>query len=199
MVFSPVVARSSFLSRGRIPLAACLLLVAPGFEAAAQTTDSADNGASVRRAVRSAPADGVGVDRTRNFRRGGTTFFRPLRTFRGRPVRVGPGNRSDLSIGAVRAIRSDGSDSVGVVRAIRGDGSASIGAVRSIRGGFFDDGFGGFVSRTPTPPVQPGGLVETRGRADRATAGPATAANPGPTPAGYPRVLVPGIPSGEAI
>jgi len=49
-----------------------------------------------------------------------STFFRPLRTFRGQPVRVGPGNRPELSIGVVRAIRADGSKSIGVVRPIRG-------------------------------------------------------------------------------
>ena len=94
-------------------------------------------------------------------------------------MRVGPGNRSELTIGVVRAIRTDGSDSIGVVRPIR-----SV---------FTDGGYGGYVTRTPSPPVQPGGLTVTRGRAASSGFTPADrAAAPSDAAA---RVLVPGIAS----
>ena len=174
------------LSRAPLSLAALLLCVVPGLDAAAQT--QTDGGTAVQRAVRSGPGDagqfegvrfGAGrFDGVRDSRRLGGRFFRPLRTFRGQPVTVGSGTSSDLSIGVVRAIRADGRESVGVVRAFRG--------------GVVDNGFGGFGSpflRLPTPPVEQGGLIVNRG-------GAASAAPAGPASEAYPQKAVPGVASG---
>jgi len=153
-LFSDLSTGTRTLRRGLALGAAVLLTSAvPGLTGSALAQDDT----SVRRAVRA--ADQRPVERS--------TFFRPLRTFRGQPVRVGPGFRSELSIGVVRAIRADGSKSIGVVRPIRG----------------------GFGHVTPTPPVQPGGLAITRGFAPA----PEQVQAPLLAPAEPGRLLVPGI------
>ena len=153
-LFSDLSTGSRTLRRGLALGAAVFLTSAvPGLTGSALAQDDT----SVRRAVRA--ADQRPVERS--------TFFRPLRTFRGQPVRVGPGFRSELSIGVVRAIRADGSKSIGVVRPIRG----------------------GFGHVTPTPPVQPGGLAITRGFAPA----PEQVQAPLLAPAEPGRLLVPGI------
>lgn len=188
-VDAPRAGAASLAPRRRLtrlaPLAVGLLLplAAPGLTGVAL----ADDGSSVRRVVRVVPPDAEVVDGPRVVRR---TLYRPLRTVRGRAVRVGPGNRPELSIGVVRAIRADGSKSIGVVRPIRSLPACGcpVDAYGVAGHGLWCRHRGGFRS-TPTPPVQPGGLVASGG-------GSAGAGADAPPPTSTERALVPGIASG---
>ncbi len=161
--------------------AALLLAAAPGGLGVALAQD----GSSVRRVVRTVP-DTAGVEP----RVAGRTFFRPLRTFRGQPVRVGPGNRPELSIGVVRAIRADGSRSIGVVRPIRHAGACGCGADGLSHAGHkvsceHHGGLQATVPRSSVGPATTGSSGSDRYPAD----GAASSAAPV-------EVLVPGIASG---
>jgi len=178
------IARWRRLSRlARLSPLMLVLYAAPGFYGAAL----ADDGSSVRRVVRVVPPDAGDADRPWVARR---TLYRPLRTVRGRPVRVGRGHAPELSIGVVRAIRADGSRSIGVVRPIRSGPACGcpVNAYGVAGHGLWCRNRGGF-SATPTPPVQPGGLAQGGGGSKAADAD-------APPPTSAARALVPGIQSG---